>query len=191
MLAAARKRLPGVSFVEGDLATWRPDRPVDLLFANAAFQWVPDHLDVLHQLMDGLRPGGVLAVQMPDNLTEPSHLMMEATAHDGPWRDTFAAKSVRRTPLPPPAAYYDRLISKAARVDIWRTAYNHPLADAAAIVEWVRATGLRPYLDAVSPSEREAFAAAYLARIAAAYPPRADGRVLLSFPRLFLVAVKR
>jgi trans-aconitate 2-methyltransferase len=191
MLEAARKRLPDVPFHQADLATWRPSEPVDLLFANAVFQWVPDHLDVLDQLMDGLAPGGVLAAQMPDNLTEPSHLQMEETAHAGPWRDVFEAKSVRREPLPPAATYYDRLIPKASRVDLWRTTYNHALENPAAIVEWVKGTGLRPYLDAVAPQHRDAFAADYLARIANAYPPRADGRVMLAFPRLFMVAVKR
>ena len=43
MLEAARERLPGVAFVEADVATWTPEGPVDLLYANATFQWVPDH----------------------------------------------------------------------------------------------------------------------------------------------------
>jgi trans-aconitate 2-methyltransferase len=97
---------------------------------------------------------------------------------------------VRRNPLPPPSAYYSRLIPKAARVDIWHTAYNHPMADAAAIVEWVKGTGLRPYLDHAGEAHREAFLSDYLARVERAYPVMADGRVLLRFPRLFMVAVK-
>lgn len=191
MLEAARKRLPGTDFIKADLATWRPEEPVDLLFANAVFQWLPDHLDRLEHLMDGLKPRGALAVQMPDNLTEPSHLMMEEIARNGPWSEAFARKSVRRNPLPAPSVYYDRLIGKSERIDIWHTHYNHPLANAAAIVEWVKGTGLRPYLDHAGPEHRDAFAAAYLARIEKAYPPLADGKVLLRFPRLFLVAVKR
>jgi len=191
MLEAARKRLPATSFVKADLADWQPEEPVDLLFANAVFQWLPDHLDLLERLMDGLKPGGALAVQMPDNLTEPSHLMMEETARNGPWSEAFAKKSVRRNPLPAPSVYYDRLIGKSERIDIWHTHYNHPLANAAAIVEWVKATGLRPYLDHAGPDQRDAFAAAYLARIEKVYPPLADGKVLLRFPRLFLVAVRK
>jgi trans-aconitate 2-methyltransferase len=96
MLEAARKRLPGTTFTQADLATWQPEQPVDLLFANAVFQWLPEHLDIFDRLMDGLAPGGVLAVQMPDNLTEPTHLLMEETAHAGPWKAAFEARSVRR-----------------------------------------------------------------------------------------------
>src|SRR5262245_60153278 len=73
MLAAARKRLPKTRFIEADVATWRPETPATLLFSNATFQWVSNHLEVLSQLMGGLESGGVLAVQMPDNLNEPSH----------------------------------------------------------------------------------------------------------------------
>ncbi|MCS3739124.1 MULTISPECIES: trans-aconitate 2-methyltransferase [unclassified Rhizobium] len=190
MLEAARKRMPGTAFVEADLATWHPSEPADLLFANAVFQWLPNHLDIFDRLMDGLAPGGVLAVQMPDNLTEPTHLLMEETAHSGPWKAAFEAKSVRRKPLPPASTYYSRLIATAARVDIWHTAYNHPMADAAAIVEWVKGTGLRPYLDHAGEDHRDEFLADYLGRVEKAYPKMSDGRVLLRFPRIFMVAVK-
>ncbi len=190
MIEAARKRLPGTSFALADLATWRPEEPLNLLFANAVFQWLPDHIDIFEQLMDGLTPGGVLAVQMPDNRDEPSHLLMEETAQDGPWRDAFAGNSARRADMPTPADYYDRLIGKSARLDIWHTVYNHPLDDAQAIVEWVKGTGLMPYLARVTPEEQGHFLNEYKVRIERAYPPRADGKVLFRFPRVFIVAVK-
>jgi trans-aconitate 2-methyltransferase len=190
MLKAARQRLPGVDFAECDLATWRPPAPAALLYANAVFQWLPDHVARLADLMEGLRPGGVLAVQMPDNLDEPSHRLMEESARTSPWQGAFAQGTPRRSRLPGPAGYVDALGPKAARVDVWHTVYNHPMADARAIVEWVKATGLRPYLDRVPEEHREAFLADYEGRIAAGYPPLADGRLLLRFPRLFIIAVK-
>ena len=101
MLAAARRRLPGVPFEEADLASWRPDGPVDLLFANAVFQWVPDHLAVLARLVGALPAGGVLAVQMPDNLAEPTHQMMDEVARAGPWAEKIAAAGGGREVLPP------------------------------------------------------------------------------------------
>jgi trans-aconitate 2-methyltransferase len=64
------------------------------------------------------------------------------------------------------------------------------MADADAIVEWVKATGLRPYLDTAGPRYQQAFLAAYSKRIAASYPPMANGQLLLRFPRLFVMAVK-
>jgi trans-aconitate 2-methyltransferase len=190
MIAAAKQRLPGTSFEHADLATWQPPDGCDLLFANAVFQWLPDHLAIFEQLMDRLVAGGVLAVQMPDNLDEPSHRLMEESAHAGPWRTAFAGTSVRRAALAPPATYYNRLKSRSIRLDIWHTIYNHPMADAPAIVDWVRSTGLRPWLDRVPADHRAAFLADYTDRIARAYPAMEDGGVLFRFPRMFIVAVR-
>ncbi|MCA0275361.1 MAG: trans-aconitate 2-methyltransferase [Proteobacteria bacterium] len=186
MIEQARKRLPGVDFQLANARDWTPDEPVDVIFANAVFQWLPDHQAILARLMGLLAPGGYLAVQMPDNIGEPSHVAMRETAASVP----FAAKiaDAARGRLPSVASYYDLLVPLSARVDIWHTVYNHPLADAAAIVEWVKGTGLKPFVDPLEADEREAYLAAYTARIAAAYPPAADGKVLLRFPRLFMVA---
>ena len=186
MLEQASKRVPGARFGEADAESWVPDAETDLVFANAIYQWVPDHLRQLPRVLAALRPGGVLAVQMPDNVDEPSHVAMREVAANGPWAERL--QGVARSALPSVGAYYDALRPFASRVDIWHTIYNHILMDAAAIVEWVKGTGLRPFIDPLPAEERQAFLAAYLEKIAAAYPPAADGRVLLRFPRLFIVA---
>ena len=190
MLAKARQSCPQAHFVEADLARWQPETEPDLLFANAVFQWVPDHLEVLGRLLATLPKGGVLALQMPDNLDEPSHAAMRATAAQGPWATKLEVPGRVREPLPSPAAYYAALKPQASRVDIWHTIYNHPLDGADGIVEWVKGTGLRPYIDPLDENERKAFLAQYRERIAKAYPAAADGKVLLRFPRLFIVCVK-
>jgi trans-aconitate 2-methyltransferase len=186
MLEAARARLPGARFEAADAAAWIPNPDVDLVFANATYQWVPDHLAQLPRVLAALKPGAALAVQMPDNLAEPTHRLMQQVAAAGPWAPRLA--SAARAPLPPPSAYWEALAPSAARLDIWHTLYNHRLADAAAIVAFVSSTGLKPFLDPLSRAERAEFTAAYTAAIAAAYPPMADGSVLLRFPRLFILA---
>jgi trans-aconitate 2-methyltransferase len=186
MLADAKARVPSARLVEADVATWTPDGAFDVIYANASLQWVPGHMEVMERLMQHLAPGGVLAVQMPDNLAEPSHVLMNETAAEGPWRDRLAG--AQRGVLPPVRTYYDRLRPFAKRLDFWHTQYNHPLAGPSAIVEWLKSTGLRPFLQPLSAEEQAAFLAAYGARIAAAYPLTADGKVLLRFPRLFVIA---
>jgi trans-aconitate 2-methyltransferase len=171
MLRQARERLPGHTFIEANIAHWAPPAGTDVVFANAVFQWVPDHLKHLKRLVGSLSEGGVLAVQMPDNLDEPSHILMR----DG---------------LPKPGSYYDELKPLCSRIEIWHTIYNHVLDDAAAVVEWVKGTGLRPFVDPLEPPERKAFLAEYTARIAGTYLPQQDGKVLLRFPRLFVIAVR-
>jgi trans-aconitate 2-methyltransferase len=188
MLETARARLPNVEFRLADAADFRPDTPADLIFANAVFQWVPGHLDLFVRLVGGLKAGGVLAVQMPDNLTEPTHALMRKVAGAGRWAAKLTAAA--RAPLPPVRAYYEALKPHCRRLDIWHTIYNHPLDDAAAVVDWVRSTGLKPFLDPLDEAEKADFLAAYTAEIATAYPPLSSGGVLLRFPRLFIVATR-
>ena len=191
MLAAARARLPNARFEAGDASTFTLDKPADLIFANAVLQWVPDHAVLLPRLLSLLAPGGVLAVQMPDNLDEPSHVAMRESAMSGPWADKLSEASRARAVLPEPGGYYDMLAPHAARVDIWHTIYNHPLDGVSAIVEWLTSTGLRPFLDPLEGDERAEFLEDYAARLSDCYRPRVDGKVLLAFPRLFLLAVKK
>ena len=190
MLRQARQRLPGCSFIEANIAHWVPPANTDVLFANAIFQWVPNHLRQLQRLLGALPPGGVLAVQMPDSLDEPVHGLIREVARLEPWREALAEHVRVRDDLPKPGVYYDALGPRCTRLEIWHTIYNHVLEDAAAIVEWVKGTGLRPFLDPLEPPERKQYLAEYSARVAASYPPQADSKVLLRFPRIFIVAVR-
>jgi trans-aconitate 2-methyltransferase len=191
MLASARERLPQARFELSDIATWRPESPPDLIYANAALQWVPDHEILIPSLFAALAPGGVLAIQMPDNRQEPTHRLMREVAGEAPWAHAIGNAEKLRTDLLGIEGYYDLLAADAEKVDVWRTAYQHPMASAAAIVEWVRGTGLKPFVDRLTPELQASYLAEYERRIATAYPPRADGRLLLAFPRMFIVAKRK
>jgi trans-aconitate 2-methyltransferase len=190
MLRQARERLPGVTFVQGELASWTPPAATDLLFANAVMQWVPDHPVVLQRLLTALPPGGVLALQMPDNTNEPALALMREVGASGPWAAKLSASHAARDDLPTPGGYYDLLRPLCNRLDIWHTVYNHVMAGPEGIVEWFKGSALRPFLNSIAEDERAAYLAAYTARIARAYPACFDGKVLLRFPRLFILAVR-
>ncbi|MBW4024323.1 MAG: trans-aconitate 2-methyltransferase [Proteobacteria bacterium] len=191
MIAAATKRLPGAAFALGDIAAWAPPERFDLILANASLQWVPDHAALFPRLLGKLAEGGVLAVQMPDNLDEPAHRLMREVAADGPWASKLAAAGQAREARRAAAWYYGLLAGAGARADVWVTIYHHVLAGGArAVVEWFKGTGLRPFLDPLDEDERAAFLARYEAAVAGAYPAMADGCVLLPFPRLFIVATR-
>jgi trans-aconitate 2-methyltransferase len=191
MLVSARERLPGARFALSDIATWAPqDKAPDLIYANASLQWVPDHEKLIPRLFDALAPGGVLAIQMPDNRQEPTHRLMRAVAAEAPWAEPIGDADRLRTKLLPLGGYYDLLAPHAANVDVWHTIYQHRMADAASIVEWVRGTGLKPFVDRLSPDLQASYLAEYERRVNEAYPARTDGKRLLAFPRMFIVAQK-
>ena len=189
MLDSARKRLPTARFELSDIATWQPDTAPDLIYANAALQWVGDHETLLPKLFAMLAPGGVFAVQMPDNREESTHRLMREVASEPPWEHHIGPAASVRTKLLSLNTYYDLLAPHSAQIDVWRTAYQHPMDSAAAIVEWVSATGLRPFVDPLPLDLRATYLAEYERRIDAAYSVRSDGKRLLAFPRLFIVAV--
>lgn len=188
MLAAAQSRLPEIDFTLDDIATWSAPGSFDLILANASIQWVPDHAKLLPRLVAKLSLGGSLAVQVPDNLTEPTHRLMRQVAEDGPWSD-------RLVPALAPwgnrldAESYNRILLPIAKsIDLWRTTYFHRLPGPAGIVEWFRGSTLRGFFALLNADEITAFESRYQLLIEGAYPPLPDGSVLLPFPRLFFVA---
>ncbi len=190
MIAAAQKRLPSVKFQLGSIEAWNEPGPWDLLFANAVFQWVGNHERLLSRLMERLVPGGSLAIQMPDNLSQPSHTAMREVAGNAPFATKLSKAATARTSLHDEVWYYALLKPLSSRVEIWRTTYYHPLAGVDGIVEWLKGSGLIPFLKPLSKEEQSAYLAAYRDELAKAYKPLPDGTVILPFPRLFIVATR-
>ena len=168
--------------------TWTPPTDADVFYSNATFQWIADHMPVLQRLLKALPEGGALAVQMPDNVNEPSHVSMREAAADGPW-----AAVLKDTPreLLPSVGF---ITTRCGRIAVTSTSGTRIIN--------IRSTARRP-----SPTGSRArrfvpfsircrkrngadFLAAYTARLTKAYPPQCDGKSLLRFPRIFLMAVR-
>jgi trans-aconitate 2-methyltransferase len=177
-------------WVQADLASWAPASPLDLVFTNAALQWLPDHPTLIPRLASFLKPGGVLAIQMPRNGRAVSHSAQRTIAEGGPWRDRVLAK-LRDEPVAEPPRYYDLLSPLCSSIDLWESEFTHVLQGGDAVLQWTRGSSLRPLLGALTPDEQVEFEAQYKAILAAAYPRRADGTTLYPFKRLFIVATRR
>lgn len=186
MLARAAQTLPQGRWLEADIATWAPQPPADLIFSNAALHWLGDHRSLLPRLVAGLRPGGVLALQMPNNFAAPSHTAIAETAREAPWRARL--EPLLLSPLAPPQVYYELLAPHCRHLDLWETEYLHLLEGPDPVLSWVKGTALRPFLAALEAPERARFEAACAARLRRAYPVAADGRTPFPFRRLFIVA---
>ena len=190
MLTAARERPAQVEWVQGDIAAFAPETPPDLIFTNAALQWLPDHETLFPALVSTLAPSGVFACQIPLSEREVWHANLRDTAAHGPWAETVKNARVLQ-PVASAEAYFNWL-SPLAEVDIWSTTYLHVLEGEDPVVDWMQGSGLRPYLDILTdPAERDAFLDAYRRRVDEAFPKRADGATLFPFPRLFMIARRR
>jgi trans-aconitate 2-methyltransferase len=193
--AAAKPGAPADNPAEGaaksaEVAT-ESDEQYDVVFSNAALQWLPDHAMLFPQLFSHVAPGGALAIQIPSSFDRPAHRLLREIAASLAWRKWFPTGRVRTWHAHDHEFYYDLLAPLASRVDIWQTEYFHVMPDAEAVVEWYKGTGMRPYLTAIGEdADRDKFLAEYLEKMRTAYRPRPDGRILFPFLRIFVIAYR-
>ena len=187
MLEKARALKADIAWQSGDISTWTPETPPALLFANAAFQWVPNHREVFPRLMRSVAPGGVLATQMPLTADAPYHHCLEKLLDTPRWHERLRGVPYHEHAWPA-GSYYNLLIPYAKQIDVWETHYHHVLADIHAVTTWVSGTALTTYLAELRAEERQLFLDDYTDIASATYPARLDGKVLFTMRRLFIVA---
>ena len=191
MIERARREYPLQRWHTGEISAWAAagDATFDVVFSNAALQWVEDHAVLYPRLLSRVAPAGALAIQIPGNIDALPHRLMREVAASPEWRRSFPPGTLREWHHHEMEFYYDVLAPAAARLDLWATEYLHILPNVEAIVEWYRGTGLRPFLNALeSDADRGRFLGDYLERLRPHFAPRAAGGVLFPFRRIFLVA---
>ena len=187
MLAKARVAAPDCRFEAGDFNSWVPVEKPDLIYSNAALHWVTDHDVLFPRLLSLLKPGGVLAIQMPSMHDAPLRALQNEVARTGPWAPILKDAGFARGLLPT-GTYYDIVRPRVAHLDMWETTFLHVLTGENAVTQWAEGSSLRPFLDALPAELKQPFRDAYSAALRPHYPRRADGTTLLPFKRLFLVA---
>lgn len=190
MIAAARSRYPDQQWQFGDVATWQPAEPVDLVYSNATVHWLPRHESLIPRLFQAVAPGGALAFQLPSSEYPLVRRLIYDISREPAWDERMASARTMLT-MHPPAFYYDLLAGSAAAVDLWETEYYHVLDSPGAIVEWFSSAGLRPFLAALdSEDDRQSFLSELHERVAQVYVPRQNGKVLFPFRRTFVIAYR-
>lgn len=190
MIEKARRSRSDIEWLEADAASDLSHMGAfDVVLANASLQWLPDHEVLVPRLFQSVGPGGALAVQIPQFDRMPSAQAIRETTRQTEFASFFTDFDDALHRLDD-AAYYDVLSGSSRAVDLWVTHYHHVMEDHAAIVEWMKSTALRPYLDRLPSTQQEPFLAAVLERLKQVYPTRRDGKVLFIFKRLFFIAYR-
>lgn len=192
MLKQAHEVAPEIKWVKADVAHWQPDHAPDIIFSNAALQWLEHHETLIPKLFSMLAADGVLAIQMPRNFKSPSHLSIIETVEAGPWCKQLSAVlrygKEKPDPVFQPQFYYQLLAPLAQQIDIWEIEYTSALTGDNPVLEWMMGTGLRPILNALDEPQKQLFIADYSKRIKSYYPKSPNGKTLFPFKRLFIVA---
>ncbi|EGZ21554.1 hypothetical protein PHYSODRAFT_488426 [Phytophthora sojae] len=183
------------AYVQGDFETYEPERPVDLIFSNAALQWVnaKEHEQILPRLYSFLKPGGVLAFQIPDTRLQPSHQrMVDAAEELGLSARVAGVRWV--TCEKDPSFYYElfKAVDAGVGLDMWAAVYAQVLEGDNPVADFTGSTALRPYMEALGEPSTEAsqFEQTYREMIAAAYPKQSDGNTIFNLKRFFVMATK-
>jgi trans-aconitate 2-methyltransferase len=191
MLEHARSRYPRQTWVHGDISEWAAtaNDQYDLVFSNAALQWIGDHASLYRALFARVAPDGMFAVQVPHNWAEPFHRILCDLESSSEWRRRLPSTGIRRKDGHDPGFYYDLLAPVARSTRIRETTYTVVMPGADSIVEWLKGTALRPFFDALpDETDRKSLVDDYARALRQEYRPHADGNVLFPFRRLFLVA---
>ena len=190
MLEKARADYPDLEWINRDAGRDFSDLGTfDIVFSNAAIQWIPDHKGLLKRLFGLVADSGVLAVQVPNVTYMPIGVAIGQTAMEDPWRSRFEGMDDGLC-YKDLDFYYDVLCSLTESIELWETHYYHVMPDHESIIEWYKSTGMRPYLEKLNEQERSEFTAGVLARIRKEYRVQEDGRVLFPFRRLFFIAYR-
>ena len=186
MIKRARQNHPELLF---EMCTARDIKSgYDVIFSNACLQWVDNHKELLPQLMNKLNTGGILAVQMPINADEPLYRLIDETVHSK--RYGFAPSLHEQNTTLPPERYFEILSGCSKDFDIWETVYYHRMPSHSALLDWVKSTRLRPYLEALENTDKQHFENELLSGVRKLYKPQKNGEIIFRFRRLFFTASK-
>jgi trans-aconitate 2-methyltransferase len=176
-----------LSFQLADISRLPSGANYTIIFSNAALQWLRGHREIFASYLEALAPRGQMVVQMPANGFETAKVEMDALAGEHPWRELMTQVEMPFRKDAEPEHYAEMLAEVGfTEIDCYYHTFHHPMDRPADVVQWYRATGLRPYLDALPTHRRDEFLAAYASRLERAYGT--SGAITFTFRRLFIWA---
>ena len=189
MISEARATYPGITWLLRDASDDLSDLGTfDLVYSNAAIQWMPEQERLLQKLFGMVDKSGVFAAQIPYAQHLPVHTEIVRLVASGKWKDRFAGFASPYS-VHPAEYYYDILCRLTPELSLWQTDYIHIMNDYLDIVRWSSGSALRPYLAHLADESAAAeFTEEYGLLLKAAYPPQPNGKILIPFSRVFFVA---
>jgi trans-aconitate 2-methyltransferase len=186
MIAAAISGYPEGNWKVADISDLSEEWCSDLVFSNAALQWVPGHRELIPGLFMLVNRDGAIAFQLPANPGSPIHRALQHTAADPHWQSY--TEGCGKLYYHDASFYYTLLSPLASSLVLWETTYYHLLDSHQDLIAWYSSTGMRPFLDSLPDDARKHFQRDVLDRCRDDYPLQEDGKLLYPFKRLFFVA---
>ncbi|QQK08424.1 methyltransferase domain-containing protein [Miniphocaeibacter halophilus] len=186
MIEKAKRTYPNIDFEICDISNIK--NKYDLIFSNACIQWVPDHDVLIPKLMNNIEENGILAIQIPINNSEPLYKIVDEIVLDPKWN--FNHNKIHKIRALEYEEYFNILSKCSSDFEIWITKYLHRMASHKDLIDWVKGTSLRPYLDELSEEKGKELESEILNQVEKVYSLMDNGEVIQGFKRLFFIAKK-
>lgn len=177
----------GLTFELHDIATFEPTTKYDLIFSNAALQWLPNHPELFAKIASWLVPEGQIAIQVPANFDYPTHILAKALAQESPFQSYL---QTGREPAVLSLEDYSILLHRlgfkpqCARMQV----YLSELDETMSVIEWVKGTLLTYYQSRLPPDLYQDFLERYTQKILAFFGEQKP--FLFPFKRILLFGKK-
>lgn len=163
----------------------------DIIFSNASLQWLDHHETVIKDWFELLNEGGVTAVQIPLFDGMEAQECIKKVSNDEKWKHYFIDIEREKCHNDSADCYYDMFTRCTNQVEMWTTDYFHVLENQAAIINFLSSTALRPYANRIQNQDLwEMFLRELEEQLKVYYPFHENGKVILKFKRLFIIATK-
>lgn len=190
MIAKAKTDYPASEWILANASSFISDKKFDIVFSNAAIQWIPDHKLLLKNFNGLLTGRGVMAVQIPLFWDMPVGKAIRAVSAESHWLKLTEGVD-QLFEIHDPYYYFDIITEMFSAVDMWKTSYMHVLDSHQAILDMIRSTGLRPYYEKIGNEKEIAeFEQEVFIDMQVDYPLQLNGKVLFPFERLFFIGYK-
>ncbi|NER81829.1 MAG: methyltransferase domain-containing protein [Leptolyngbya sp. SIO1D8] len=151
MISTAQQNFPSISFSVADAREFSLATPVDAIFSNAVFHWIPEQTAVIARLWAALKPGGRLAVEFGGKGNMAGVITAIAAA-----RDTlgYGAASASAWYFPTISEYTSLLEHQGFEVT-FASLFDRPtpLNGEAGLTNWLHMFG-RKFLTDLSPEQQ-------------------------------------
>jgi trans-aconitate 2-methyltransferase len=187
MIESAQKNYPEMEWRVEDVTRMENEEKYDIIFSNATIQWIQDQEKLIKDLVKILKGDGALAVQVPQYHAMPISQAIERVSLNEKWEEQTSQANNDFT-FHSSDYYYHILSAELESITMWETSYFHIMPSHQEIVEMIKSTGMRTFLDRLDTNEEKMeFEKDVLREIKKAYPEKTDSNVLFPFKRLFFI----
>ena len=190
MIEKARKDFPNQEWKIVDVSKDEIEGEFDIVFSNAAIQWIPDHVNLFKKFHKILSDEGIFAAEIPLFFDMHIGKSIARISKDNRW--SSKTEEVKKLfSVHDSKTYYDYLSELFTSIEMWETDYIHTMDSHFSILEMIRSTGLRPYLNKLESDElKKEFEEEVFNSIQNDYSLQKNGTVIFPFKRLFFIAKK-